>query len=352
MAGVPIVLQRWSPIFDAAQEMVGKEPIWVRLPGLPLHLWNIQFFRMLGDHLGEFVDANFSFREFGEMAVARVLVLLDLREGLTTNVLLSTDYGDYPQMLDYEGVPFRCHRCHSVDHLVAECDLSFRGKWRVDIRGEGDRVDSDSPKKFKSTLQRSMSPSPVRNPIRIGPSLCGAVLVSSIPNVGAEATSIAPAVAAVDSRAKASFVEEDPTPIRELSGMNLISESSVTSFSSRDARAISLELDAIPISLSALTLKPPSIMANCNIPLASFSFPDPRISISEESSLGSSFIAYDLRNRTVTLDPLQGLGKRSIKDSNKGGGAVVGNPKWHYLIRKQALSYLSQRLLEHLALWK
>ena len=37
MAGVPIVLQRWSPIFDAAQAKAGKEPIWVKLLGLPFH---------------------------------------------------------------------------------------------------------------------------------------------------------------------------------------------------------------------------------------------------------------------------------------------------------------------------
>lgn len=38
MAGVPIVLRKWSLVFDVAKERAGKEPIWVKLPGLPIHL--------------------------------------------------------------------------------------------------------------------------------------------------------------------------------------------------------------------------------------------------------------------------------------------------------------------------
>lgn len=62
MVGVPIVLRKWSPIFDAAQE---KDPIWVKLSGLPIHLWNLSFFKRLGNHLGEYVDTNFSFKTLG-----------------------------------------------------------------------------------------------------------------------------------------------------------------------------------------------------------------------------------------------------------------------------------------------
>ena len=44
MAGVPIVIKKWSLIFDVAKEHAGKEPIWVKLLGLPIHLWNQPFF--------------------------------------------------------------------------------------------------------------------------------------------------------------------------------------------------------------------------------------------------------------------------------------------------------------------
>lgn len=63
--------------------------------------------------------------------MARILVLLDLREGLVEDICLATKYGTFTQIIDYEGVPFHCHRCHSADHLVAQCDKVFSRKWRL-----------------------------------------------------------------------------------------------------------------------------------------------------------------------------------------------------------------------------
>lgn len=94
MVGVPIVLHKWSPIFYDAWEKVEKEPIWVKLSGLPIHLWTPKFFKLLGNHLGEYVDAYFSFKITREMDVACVLVLLDLREGLSPDICMNIDYGD------------------------------------------------------------------------------------------------------------------------------------------------------------------------------------------------------------------------------------------------------------------
>lgn len=137
MAGVPIVLRKWSPIFDAARAKAEKEPIWVKLSSLPIHLWNLSFFKMLGNHLGKYVDVDFSFKTTEEMAVARVLVLLDLREGLAPEICLIAYYGDVTQILDYEGVPFRYHICHYADHLVADCDQPSHGFRWTDGRKEG-----------------------------------------------------------------------------------------------------------------------------------------------------------------------------------------------------------------------
>lgn len=51
-------------------------------------------FKMLGDHLGKFVDADYSYKIIGEMDVAHILVLLDLWEGLALDIYLNMVYGD------------------------------------------------------------------------------------------------------------------------------------------------------------------------------------------------------------------------------------------------------------------
>lgn len=113
-----------------------KEPIWVKLPRLPPHPSNLVIFRIIGDALGTYVDANMYFKVTGDMTVARILVLLDLQEGIMSDIFLNTMVGDVIQDLDYEGVPFRCHRCHSTNNLVAQCHHPFRGNLLVEGRKE------------------------------------------------------------------------------------------------------------------------------------------------------------------------------------------------------------------------
>ena len=87
IAGVPIILWKWSIIFYAKHARAEKEPIWIKLSCLPPHLWNIVLFKMIGDVLGVYVDTDLSYKVIGEMSIARILVLLDLHEGLTRNLL-------------------------------------------------------------------------------------------------------------------------------------------------------------------------------------------------------------------------------------------------------------------------
>lgn len=101
MVGVPIVLHKWSPIFDVAWEKAEKDPIWVKFLGLPIHPWTPFFLKLLGNHLGEYVDADLSFKITIDMAMVCVLVLLYLREGLAPEICLNTNYGDVNHILDY-----------------------------------------------------------------------------------------------------------------------------------------------------------------------------------------------------------------------------------------------------------
>jgi hypothetical protein len=77
--------------------------------------------------LGSFLEADMSFEETGLMTVARILVKLDLKKGLPQEITINSAAGTFVQMLDYEGIPFRCHRCHVYGHGVASCPLPFKG---------------------------------------------------------------------------------------------------------------------------------------------------------------------------------------------------------------------------------
>jgi hypothetical protein len=93
-----------------------------------MQFWNSVSFAAIGNMLGSFIEADMSFKESCHMSVARILVQLDLRPGLLQELINESSSGSFVQTLDYEGIPFRCHRCHVYGHGVADCTLTFKGK--------------------------------------------------------------------------------------------------------------------------------------------------------------------------------------------------------------------------------
>ena len=80
--------------------------------------------------MGNFIEANMSFEESCHMSVARILVQLDLRSGLLQDLVFESSSGSFVQTLDYEGIPFRCQKCHVYGHRVVDFTLPFKGKSR------------------------------------------------------------------------------------------------------------------------------------------------------------------------------------------------------------------------------
>jgi hypothetical protein len=123
----PIFLKLWSPTFDTANERLDSIPIWIRMSGLLPHLWNEKCLQAIGNHLGEFLSTYMGFIDSWEMAVARILILLNIREGLKEYLNLTDLERTRVQILDYEGVPFCCSRCHEYGHIIKECKSSSKG---------------------------------------------------------------------------------------------------------------------------------------------------------------------------------------------------------------------------------
>lgn len=55
--------------------------------------------------------------------MARILVYLDTREGLEGKMTLRWGSFSNAQLLDYEGVPFRCNKCRQIGHVYKDCPL-------------------------------------------------------------------------------------------------------------------------------------------------------------------------------------------------------------------------------------
>eukprot|EP01018_Ginkgo_biloba_P032904 Gb_28853 [translate_table: standard] len=124
----PLWLNHWSPFFDARKERMDLVLVWVKLPSLPLEFWSLEVFKAIGNVLGHFVEVDMFFITSGLVVITRILVRMDLREGLAESLELKKGLHSLTQPLDYSGVPFRCNRCQKYGHLVVECPLPFQRK--------------------------------------------------------------------------------------------------------------------------------------------------------------------------------------------------------------------------------
>ena len=70
------------------------------------------------------------------MSVAQILVLMDFKKGFPPGIEIVTPGGQITQLLDYEGIPFRCHRCHHYGHMVADCSLTPQTYPNEGLEGE------------------------------------------------------------------------------------------------------------------------------------------------------------------------------------------------------------------------
>ena len=128
---VGLLLKRWTPLFDSRTERYDLLPIWVKFPNLPFELWSMDFFRLVGNTLGVYLETDLSFLETGVCCRGKVLVLLDLRQVLAANLLIKRGISEFCQPIDYMGLPFRCNRCHAYGHLIFVCSLSFKKHFKL-----------------------------------------------------------------------------------------------------------------------------------------------------------------------------------------------------------------------------
>lgn len=109
-------------------------PVWVKLPGLLLDRWSFDVLKAIRNAICTFLDADMSFKMTRSLAIARILVGVDLRECPAETLVMKICNKEVEQILDYVGVSFRCSLCHQYGHLGGECNLPFQRKeWTVKI---------------------------------------------------------------------------------------------------------------------------------------------------------------------------------------------------------------------------
>jgi hypothetical protein len=113
-----LYLNKWTPDFDPAVDVPTAVPVWVRLPNLPVHCWNWDSLKHIGDALGKFIDRANNNDQYD---CARICVEVDLEVGLPEAIKIKVGSWTHVQVLDYEQLPFKCRKCHVYGHFARGC---------------------------------------------------------------------------------------------------------------------------------------------------------------------------------------------------------------------------------------
>jgi hypothetical protein len=112
-------LNQWTPDFSPENDIPSVVPVWVRLPFLPLHCWNDETIKNIGNALGRFIDRVEPHDRL--QSFAHLCVEVDLEKGLPEAIQLTLDGWSYIQTVDYEQLPFKCKSYHEYGHFAKKC---------------------------------------------------------------------------------------------------------------------------------------------------------------------------------------------------------------------------------------
>ncbi|RYQ90371.1 hypothetical protein Ahy_B09g096487 isoform D [Arachis hypogaea] len=86
IAGHYLIVQRWRPFFLKSEHHVRKIAVWVRIPNLPIELYNYRFLWRIGSAIGHMlkIDRNTSIHSRGRFA--RICVEIDLAKKLVPRI--------------------------------------------------------------------------------------------------------------------------------------------------------------------------------------------------------------------------------------------------------------------------
>ncbi|CAA0818218.1 Unknown protein, partial [Striga hermonthica] len=105
-------VQPWTLDFDATKEELSTTVAWIRLPGMPAHLYHKKIFRNIGRIFGKVVKIDQQTAALTRGKYARLAVTVDLTKPLCVSFAINGK----TQRVVYENLPVICFQCGRIGH--------------------------------------------------------------------------------------------------------------------------------------------------------------------------------------------------------------------------------------------
>ncbi|KAH9292737.1 hypothetical protein KI387_042073, partial [Taxus chinensis] len=121
LGNMGLFLKKWYPGFNPFVENIHAIPIWCRLPGLPLHLWDDEILLHIAKSIGSPIGLDGPTRNRSRLAFSRFCVSIEMDQELPDNIVLQSKFGEWNQQIEYEAFKLRCSKCHRLGHFSSKC---------------------------------------------------------------------------------------------------------------------------------------------------------------------------------------------------------------------------------------
>ncbi|KAK6125699.1 hypothetical protein DH2020_040565 [Rehmannia glutinosa] len=113
----PMRVFKWTPSFNSRTE-APLAPVWIRLPGLPIHFFDHDALFAIGRIIGTPLQVDSLTATRSRLSMARVCVELDLLKEKVEEIILEFDDTSHAQKIIYERIPDYCTHCEHIGHSI------------------------------------------------------------------------------------------------------------------------------------------------------------------------------------------------------------------------------------------
>lgn len=109
-----VIVQRWEP--TTSMSFPALIPFWIKVQGIPIHLWSDEIIQNIGEDIGVFEKAEIT------SASAKMRVHVNGLLPLITSTVIEFSNGDEVRAkLVYERLEKHCSKCFRLDHELKDC---------------------------------------------------------------------------------------------------------------------------------------------------------------------------------------------------------------------------------------
>ncbi|KAL8459746.1 hypothetical protein ACS0TY_031606 [Phlomoides rotata] len=138
--GCPMRVFKWTPDFDISHE-APIAPVWVRFPGLPVHLIYMDALFTIASEFGKPLQVDRQTAEHSRLTYARVCIEMDLLQEPITEFEMDIFGVSHTLRVVYENRPKHCTGFRHVGHEQSVCYVT-RDRPRPQRRGRPPRRDA------------------------------------------------------------------------------------------------------------------------------------------------------------------------------------------------------------------